>query len=374
MSKKAPALDFGLDDTVKDLSPDAEHEDAKDAPKKKRRVYSFRRSERPQAPVKIYKVGFIRVYVAYAVCFVLAAINLFLNKAGFYEGLPLVWQDAAQMIALGVIYVIPAVIFVFATEKTGFKGLAIHRFSPSYFTCIVLGFLVMAVCTATLKFSLAYFFGITGTDAVHIKSGDNIVLAVLTYAVIPAICEELFLRGVLQTEISKKAGGFAGILVSALCFALLHFDFTFFVIYFASGILLAMIRHVCGSILPAFVLHAANNLLSLFFSVQLTFIASEGSGNAFVLVILVFILFLLVLFFLKSLEVVCTKKMIALSIHSLSGKDGDDFKDEDSPIRFYETPAKLYADTGFTFHKTLRVLFSPAIIVTVVLFFMITLL
>lgn len=79
---------------------------------------------------------------------------------------------------------------------------------------------------------------------------------------VPAICEEVFFRGTLTNAYNVYGERFA-IVVSALVFALFHFDIQNFIAPFLLGLLFASLIEVTGSILPAILGHFVNNVLAV---------------------------------------------------------------------------------------------------------------
>lgn len=368
-------------------------------------TYKFRPTAARAVPqAKVYKVGFISVYVVFAISFALALCNyLLLSKTDFYDGFDGLRSDILQAIALVIVYVIPSVIYSAAVKKEKTTLLGVRRFSSSYSGFIIAGVFFAIILSATAKFSLAHFFSvIPPVSNVRLTDSQNPLLTILFYAFIPALCEEIFFRGVLQTEITKKAGGFAGIIVSALSYALVQFDFEYFPIYFLSGAVLALTMHVTGSVIPCVVISISTEIASMLFSVQLGFIASERTGNTLVIVVLVLLLLLIFIFYLKSLEIVCIKKAVSAEIAikesvrenvNISPAEADENssgetrahsvnqsrkavsdRDKYLSVHFYSSPFRMFSDSGYTFHKFLRVLFSPAIIAAAIVFCLVTLL
>lgn len=96
------------------------------------------------------------------------------------------------------------------------------------------------------------------------------LLMCLSYAVFPAVFEELFFRGLLLNSL-KNTGETCAILSTALCFALYHCSLIQFVYQFIYGLILATIVYKTKSIIPSMALHFLNNftVLSLeFFGVS----------------------------------------------------------------------------------------------------------
>ena len=330
-------------------------------------TYLFRPAEPAPRKNKVYAVGFIDVFIPFITAFILLVINRFLTVSGAYNSLPSTAFLIVRCLIYLLIFAVPAVVYCKTKNKSFHKELSLHRFSPSLIPFMLLSFLLLITVIATERIAIGYFFPYEETEQIiHLGREENKLGIILAYAVFPAVCEELFLRGLIQNGISEKAGAFTGITVSALTFALLHLDFKYFIVYLTSGLILAVCAHVTNSVFPSLILHTLNNLFSLLFSARLSFIASERTGNSILIVILTLFVFIILLFFLKSLESICIKKAYVEDIKS--GNAPEDKKHESAPALSYRTPFRMSAETGYTFHKFLRVIFSPALIVAAIIF------
>ena len=103
----------------------------------------------------------------------------------------------------------------------------------------------------------------------------------LSIVIIPAVCEELFFRGVVLAEYRSLGEGNA-IILSAVCFAMLHFSVSGFPIYLFIGLLLGVITSVSRSVLPAMFLHLLSNTLNIYTSDQFLKIIMQKNGSFFV--------------------------------------------------------------------------------------------
>lgn len=336
-----------------------------------RRVYSFRPASRKPIKQRIYEVGFVSVYIVFVVAFVLSLINKLITTEGVYNSLD---ENISLAIKCGVyllIFIVPSLIYCKTLGKGGFSSCGIRRFSLSYTGYIALSLILMILIIAAEKFAIAYYFtGASSDETANLFASTNKIGVIIAHALFPAICEEIMIRGVIQNEISKKAGGFSGIVISSLAFALIHLDARYFIIFLTSGLILSLVMHITSSVIPCIFMHAVNNIFSLCFSSQLTFIASERAGNLFVFVILMIFVFIVALVLLKTLEMVYTKKAVSVDLANSEDTESTEENtiEKSKTIRFYTQPTRLISDTGYTFHKFLRVLFSPAIIVSVIVF------
>ena len=342
------------------------------APAVGRKVYSFKPAKSVQKRLKIYEVGLIPVYIMFIVSFVLALFNKIITNEGVYSSLDENIFFILRCAVYLVIFIVPALVYckISGSEKT-LSLCGIKPFSRYYSGYILLNVLLLILIIAAEKFAIAYF-DISGStsETINLFATQNKLAAIVAHAIFPAICEEIYIRGVIQTEISKKAGGFTGIILSAILFTLIHLDAKYFIVYLTSGIILASVMHITGSVIPCILMHIFNNLFAMSFSSHLTFIASERAGNMFVFIILMILVFIISLFTIKVLEKICIKKAVSVELinaeHAkIKSENNHDIKES---VNFYSSPFKLLSDTGYTLHKFLRFLFSPAIIIALIIF------
>ncbi len=83
--------------------------------------------------------------------------------------------------------------------------------------------------------------------------------ALIAIAIVPALCEELLVRGGLAFALDRARGRWLAVLVSALVFGLLHASPYRFVPTFLLGCSFAAIALHAGSIVPTMIAHALNN-------------------------------------------------------------------------------------------------------------------
>jgi sodium transport system permease protein len=88
-------------------------------------------------------------------------------------------------------------------------------------------------------------------------------LVLLAMAVIPAVCEELLVRGLVTRSLAPRLGRTLAILASAALFALLHASPTRLLPTACFGVLLAHATLATGSVLPSMLMHALNNTMAL---------------------------------------------------------------------------------------------------------------
>ncbi|NLP00400.1 MAG: CPBP family intramembrane metalloprotease [Clostridiaceae bacterium] len=100
-------------------------------------------------------------------------------------------------------------------------------------------------------------------DTTDLMSND-IIISLLLVAVLPAVCEELLFRGMIQRGLERIGAGWS-IFLSGILFGLFHFDFQRLAAQTLIGFLAAYVVYRTGSIFNGMILHFSNNgLLTIF--------------------------------------------------------------------------------------------------------------
>ncbi len=94
--------------------------------------------------------------------------------------------------------------------------------------------------------------------------GGHPLLYILAVGVVPAVVEEIYFRGAVFQVMTRYAGTGLSILMSALSFAMIHGSLQNFVGPLLGGLAFGWLAFAYGSIWPAVIAHATNNLFYLF--------------------------------------------------------------------------------------------------------------
>ncbi len=94
--------------------------------------------------------------------------------------------------------------------------------------------------------------------------GDNLILTLITHALLPALLEEILFRYLPMRLYGGEANA-TMVTVSALFFALVHRDLFVIPYAFLAGALFMTMNLIFRSIWPSVILHALNNTLSVLF-------------------------------------------------------------------------------------------------------------
>lgn len=200
------------------------------------------------------------------------------------------WLPPLAMAALGegAAFFLPLLVFGLLGRKSQCPmklrlGGSRLRFAPFVF------FATLAV--SLLSFFLNYLVALltggalledTAYSAWSQYGGTPTWLLVLVIAFLPALAEELFFRGGLLSGL-EGWGQMAALLISSLCFAMIHGTAANFLGPLAAGLLFGYMTIITGSVWPAVFGHLFNNLLYLAMSYLLKRYAAFGIWPYFIM-------------------------------------------------------------------------------------------
>jgi ABC-2 type transport system permease protein/sodium transport system permease protein len=143
-------------------------------------------------------------------------------------------------------------------------------------------------------FLLGEWLGLGGVNVEKLKFAQQLLerwrtvsplLILISYALIPAMCEEWFFRGYLFSALLKSSGPLAAVLVSAVLFGVFHVVASSvlaterFLPTFLLGLVLGVVGWRSGSVLPGVVLHMVHNGLLLTISIYSGQLTAWGLGT-----------------------------------------------------------------------------------------------
>ncbi len=164
---------------------------------------------------------------------------------------------------------------LFLTRYRPLHGLAnmrLKRIKKHYVPFTLSSSAAIIFLSFTLNYVSAYLIG-SGRDAgiqtlYPVSSGSTsaqLIAAVAAVAIIPALLEELLIRGVLYSFYEKR-GALTAILVTSVSFAMLHTYPEALLAALFAGLGYAYMLHVTGSVWPGVIAHLLNNLYSMLIS------------------------------------------------------------------------------------------------------------
>ncbi len=170
-----------------------------------------------------------------------------------------------------LIFVLPALFFCRLRGGNYGRRIRVRLFELGTIPFIIMAALTLMLASCAVKFGVysALDFAGSTSDIYDAYIPDDIegvgaVAAIFTFAVFPAITEELVFRGIMIAEY-ETCGVIGASVLSSLLFAMLHMDLYLLPVYFVSGLVLALSVYVTRSLLAPIIIHAANNIFTLFF-------------------------------------------------------------------------------------------------------------
>lgn len=196
----------------------------------------------------------------------------------------------AEIMAVAV----PCIIYMRIKEKSyikSAKGVAPDKIAIILLCSATITFGAMAISTLSNHIGLIEDSSAT-FNTLQLPALENrlapMLHALVTFAVVPAICEELLCRCIIYSEY-EKYGPVAAIAVSSVCFALMHFSIGKFPMYLFSGIVLGFLRMLTGSSVASFFAHFFYNAFALFYYKFFGTLSDQLSEFTIVFFILLFL-------------------------------------------------------------------------------------
>lgn len=213
-----------------------------------------------------YFIGKRTNYLIFAVVLIYLVLQLLLLVL-FGE----IWIDNNIYILLAVIQLIvillPALIFL---HLTGLSGKAVLKLKPM--TVLEALLVVMMTVASSLIASVLNSFAIfllekigTTVTVGNVPAPGSITelwIQIFVIVLLPAICEEIFFRGIVFGTL-EPLGIRAAIIISAFYFSLFHFDIRNLLGPFFLGLLFAWFCYRTGSIIAGILAHFTNNILAV---------------------------------------------------------------------------------------------------------------
>ena len=151
--------------------------------------------------------------------------------------------------------------------------------SSHFFFAILLGVFIIPWLEETLHFQSQYsekvfLYEQLTQKWIQSSSGWNLVWILLSMAVIPSVCEELFFRGLILNLLVRSGNYTLAIIISSLMFGIFHRNLVLILPATLAGVLLAVLVTRSGSLLTAMASHFmvnATTILALHFGIAAVF-------------------------------------------------------------------------------------------------------
>lgn len=238
----------------------------------------FRQQEEKKNDTKILKtIGMVCGFsiIAYFVLSILSGVIVALlssivpNMENLYEEGAGLWafSSIATVIFIGGPFLV-SYIYLKSKKMTGVLPLG-TPYNKKAATYLVIAFLPLTLVSSMainfISILIQSLMGIefsSGMEDMSISGVGDFLLMTLFVAVIPAILEEVAIRGILMQPLRRYGDWFA-IIVSAIVFSLLHGNMVQIPYTVVAGIYFGYVAVATGSIWPSIVMHFFNNFYSV---------------------------------------------------------------------------------------------------------------
>jgi membrane protease YdiL (CAAX protease family) len=129
------------------------------------------------------------------------------------------------------------------------------------------------------------------------------LVGIIAVSLIPAFSEELVFRGIMQNAFQKKHKAAKAIMLTAVCFMLMHGEVYSWTYTLLAGAMLGFLYYFTGSLWPAVIYHAVNNFIGVGASYVYSLIGMEDmlSGSYDMMAADSGMLFAVIIYFVISL-------------------------------------------------------------------------
>lgn len=199
----------------------------------------------------------------------------------------------------------------FAISKFGVKDII-------FVLCLIVPVYVISITLSTcMSFFVSDVMDQSSQDLVNLCNSHSVIELILMMAVLPAIVEEFVFRGALY-GIFKMKSVLSGMVVSAICFSLVHMDVLNLLPTLFMGFIFVFVREITGSIYCSMLLHVLFNSTSLLLTVygQNEYVSKFVRMDFGVLLFLCLISIVFIVFFIRRSMI---KKSIQLKAYDNKG-------------------------------------------------------
>lgn len=214
--------------------------------------------ERPAYKPERRTVGF----VALAAFLLMLLLRLFSKKLPFYGN---VWLISLFLTVVALL--VPTLFYCLYRGKGYTRALRLQKLRGAHIPLLAAAFFALLSGALLLSVLTGGTDTLSTTVSLLDRSPDDTLLknlaSLFALAVLPAIAEELLFRGVITVEYERR-GAVRAILMSALLFALLHFDLSNLLTHLFVGTLFSLVLYATNSLIATMILHVLYSGTMLF--------------------------------------------------------------------------------------------------------------
>ena len=177
-----------------------------------------------------------------------------------------------QIFLIEIMTIVPAYFFV---VKNNFSRKKVFRLNPVSKDVIISAILIglaLTVLSDEVDRIIQIFFPMPDIileaieTSLKINSISDFLIITISAVFLAAFCEELLFRGFLQTSLENTFDITKAIMLTALIFAIVHFNPWWTIQLILFGIFLGVVAWKTNSIIPSIIIHFMNNAIALIFN------------------------------------------------------------------------------------------------------------
>lgn len=241
-------------------------------------------------------------------CLIIFLLLMGLNVLQDFGWLPL--RNWGVMLVYALVFFLPMLLYVKLRGRKGREMMRLHRLPVKYlpFT-IAISIAICLICGVLNVLGYVVFssWSTAGqSTALFDFTTQNPLVLFLTMVLLPAVTEELLLRGIALSEY-EQYGTTRAVLLTALIFALFHANPVQMLSLFVAGLCYALLTLLFDSVWPALIAHMLNNGAALLLSYYNEYVTYILEDTLFV-IFAVIAIFLILIGVLKMLEKVISER------------------------------------------------------------------
>lgn len=222
------------------------------------------------------KKSVFKTYLIYFIVMALFCGVRIISSLGMLDNIPAPWNDVVftAIIQVVIMFLVPFILYMLflrVTPKQVFKTCNYSKTSLSTIlisVCLgVILFLINLVVSSIFNgaidftgYKTPFYFGETIEPDYSLSS---FFLNVFLVAVLPALCEEFLHRGLLLQG-TKHIGFYRAIVISSVCFGLIHFNIGQVAYATVLGLIMGFASVVAKNIWVPVIMHFVNNFIAIY--------------------------------------------------------------------------------------------------------------
>lgn len=192
-------------------------------------------------------------------------------------------DETAALIAYLAAFMIPAFIFMIISRREGHEPMRLGVKLTTDTPLVIIASIAMVVSAAYINSLMVSFVDFSPLyDDTPMNTPVKILMAFISTAIVPAVCEEFLYRGCVLSNLLPY-GKTTALIGSALLFALMHGHFAQFFYTFVAGLIFGAIYMETGSIWASTFIHLFNNFFSVIQQVVFERLGETAEANILIL-------------------------------------------------------------------------------------------